>query len=182
MGGYLGTERGEGGGRCSTPAEDVAWRRVGCRAPSPIPNRARFARWRNGIGTGLGRGPSDSVRPHRLRVIEDRELVGSGRVDVRRIVHATAEEGAMEVDVETVSDESERSPPRYSDSEREGVDKKPGPRQSRPRKRARGRPRKDGTGPFKPASPTNEELVRDAFGGHVPTLRPVDVVPLIGRM
>jgi len=105
-----------------------------------------------------------------------------GRVDVRRIVHATAEEGAMEVDVETVSDESERSPPRYSDSEREGVDKKPGPRQSRPRKRARGRPRKDGTGPFKPASPTNEELVRDAFGGHVPTLRPVDVVPLIGRM
>jgi len=53
----------------------------------------------------------------------------------------------------------------------------PQPGRSRPRKRARGRPRKDGSGPFKPRSPTNEELVRDAFEGHAPTLRPVDVVP-----
>jgi len=70
----------------------------------------------------------------------------------------------------------------HSDSEQEGVlfrvrRKKLESGQLKPRKRARGRPRKDGSGPFKPRSPTNEELVRDAFEGHAPTLRPVDVVP-----
>jgi len=47
--------------------------------------------------------------PDRPRVLEDRLLTGSERVDVRRIVHATAEEAAMEVDVECVSGESGRS-------------------------------------------------------------------------
>jgi len=68
-----------------------------------------------------------------------------------------------------------------SDSEQERVRTEPQPGRSRPRKRARGRPRKAGTGPFYSPSPTNEELVRDAFGGHVPALRPVDVVPIADK-
>jgi len=108
-----------------------------------------------GLRGGAAESDSDSgpVRPHRPRVIEDRELVGSGRIDVRRIVHATAEEGAMEVDVEAVSDGSERPLSVYSDSEQEGVGKRPESRQPKPRKRARGCPRKGRYGALQASVP-----------------------------
>jgi len=130
-------------------------------------------------------GPIGPHRPGGPRILEDRTLTRSARFDVRRIVRATVEEGAMDVDVENVSEASERSPAVSSaDSEPEVVETGPKvrpPRPSRPRKRGCGRPRKDGTRPFKPESPTNEELVDGAFEGEVPPLREVDLVPLADR-
>jgi len=135
--------------------------------------------------SGPDPGPAGPHRPGGPRILEDRTLTGSARIEVRRIVRATAEEGAMDVDVERVSVASDR-PPTVSgaDSESEAVETVPKgspPRPSRPRKRGRGRPRKDGTGSFRPDSPTNEELVDGAFEGEVPPLRQVNLVPVADR-
>jgi len=92
--------------------------------------------------------------PRGPRIIRQEVLTGPARVDVRRIVRATEEEGARMVDVEMISDDSLPGAPHhrgtdvYEDtSEEERARGQPGP--LRPLKRARGRPRKDGTGPFR---------------------------------
>jgi len=121
-------------------------------------------------------GPAEPHRPGGPRIIEDRVLSGAERVEVQRIIRATAEESDMEVDVESfpvvVSS---------ADSEPDVVEREPVAGPSKPRKRARGRPRKDGSGPFRPDSPTNEELVDKAIQGDVPDLRVVDIVPIMDK-
>jgi len=82
------------------------------------------------------------------------------------------------MDVEVVDSVPERP---SSDSEMEVVWVEPKTGPSKPRKRARGRPRKDGTGPFRSPSPTNEQLVDQAFEGEVPPLRKVDLVPVADK-
>jgi len=121
------------------------------------------------------------VGPHKPRptIIEDVTLRGTDRVDVHRIVHAT--ESEMEVEVEVISPQSKHA---FTDEDRDADEEEPEPRAgpSKPLKRGRGRPRKDGTGPFRPASPTNKELVRDAFTlGQVPTPQVVDLVPIVDK-
>jgi len=69
------------------------------------------------------RSPAGPHRPGGPKVLENRLLTGSERVDVRRIVHASAEESAMEVDMELVSGESGRS--LAADSEPEVVEAEP---------------------------------------------------------
>jgi len=88
--------------------------------------------------------------PHKPRIVEHRVPSGFERMDVRRLTHASEAEGTMDINIE------KDWRPSSSDSELEIVDRrdpKPGP--SKPLKRARGRPRKDGSGPFKEPSPTD---------------------------
>jgi len=77
-------------------------------------------------------------------------------------VRATEEESERVIDVEMHSDPHSRSGEecvdRYDDSsEEEWLRARSGP--SRPLKRARGRPRKDGSGPFKPPSLTIDQVM-----------------------
>jgi len=102
---------------------------------------------RGGADEDSDRGPR---RPRKPRILENRELVGSERVDVHRIVHAIAEESDMDIDVEQASADSDCFLAADSEDE-EDATTRGGP--SKPRKRARGRPRKDGSGPFNPISP-----------------------------
>jgi len=140
--------------------------------------------------TSLGserRGNSDADGdPRGPRIIGHEILTGPARVDVRRITYAEGEEAAREVDVEIVSDGFPPRPSRryetdvYScTSEEEMARAQPGP--SRPLKRARGRPRKDGTGPFRVLTPTIAETIDKAFEGEVILLRPADLAPLADR-
>jgi len=118
--------------------------------------------------------------PHKPRAIitGHQVLVGTQRVKVHRIMPATPEESRMDVDVEEVS-----SGPDFSDSEADSMDSdgEPIASTSKPQKRGRGRPRNDGSGPFREKSPTTYELVRDAFEGQVPAISAVDLVPIAER-
>jgi len=124
-------------------------------------------------------GPAGPHKPGGPRIIEDRVLSGTERFEVQRIISATAEESEMEVDIENRSVASGHSC--AADSEPEVVEKEPVAGPSKPRKRGRGRPRKDGSGPFRPESPTNEELVDRAIQGDVPDLSVVDIVPIVDK-
>jgi len=77
-------------------------------------------------------------------------------------VQATAEESEMDVDIIEVCSESDRA--LYWDEDSRDMDGEPKAGPSKPLKRGRGRPRKDGSRPYKPPSPTNEELVRPYSG------------------
>jgi len=107
------------------------------------------------------------------------------RVIIKRLEQATEEESAGVVEVEMDSDDSAPRPSTNQEtyeasSEEEGVpESRPGP--SRPLKRARGRPRKDGSGPFQSPSPTIPEVVEMALGGEVPDLTLADLVPIADR-
>jgi len=135
-------------------------------------------------GGADGEGDSDScpVGPHMPggpKIIEDRVLSGTERYDVHRIVRVPAEDSDMDVNIEELSVASGRILAADSEPEVVGTKLKAGP--SKPLKRARGRPRKDGTGPFKSPSPTNEDLVELAFQGEAPGLNVLDIVPQAER-
>jgi len=144
---------------------------------SPLPSPKRGLRGGVGEDEDSDSGPAGPHRPGGPRIIGDQVLSGAERISIKRIVRATVEEGGMDVDVECVSVGSDCSP----DSGTEAVEGRPGGGPSKPLKRARGRPRKDGSGPFKPPSPTNEELVDRAFEGDVPALNVVDIVPIVEK-
>jgi len=134
----------------------------------------------SGLRGGADEG-SDSpgpVGPHRPGVLGERRTPGIVGTQVFRIAQASEEEGNMEVEVINESDTPVDSPDADGESGVEEV-AVAGSGPSRPLKR--GRPRKDGSGPFQPPSPTNEELVQRAFDGYVPELRPEDLVPLSDR-
>jgi len=137
------------------------------------------------LPTGLRGGAdegSDSpgpVGPHRPGLLGERRAPGTVGTQVLRIAQASEEEGNMEIEVEVESDIPDCPDTDGESGAEEAVVAGSGP--SKPLKRGRGRPRKDGSGPFLPPSPTNEELVQRAFDGCVPELRPVDLVPLSDR-
>jgi len=95
-----------------------------------------------GIKGGGRSEESDGPGPRGPKIIAHQVLIGP-RVVIKRLEEATEEESGRAVDVEMISDDSA---PRYdSSSEEERGRSEPGP--SKPRKRARGRPKKDGSGP-----------------------------------
>jgi len=118
---------------------------------------------------GSGKSEDSDVGPREPKIIAHKVLTGPLRVEVstvRRLTRATEEESAREVDIETISgDYRPPTPPGnvyvtdgYSgSSEGERARRRSGP--SRPLKRARGRPRKDGSGPFKPPSLTIDQVM-----------------------
>jgi len=100
---------------------------------------------------------SGPIKPHGPRILEDRRLVGSDRVVISRLILAPEKEGGMDMDVETLSNASKGpSPTDYEAEEEEVADPRPDP--SRPLRRARGRPRRDGSGPFRETTSTAEEV------------------------
>jgi len=133
-------------------------------------------------GGADGEGDSDDgpAGPHkpRARIIGHEILTGTHRVNVQRMIPASAEESEMEVDIEGAPLGPSPGPTDEDNCESDG---EPVAGPSKPRKRARGRPRKDGSGPFRPESPSNTDLVRNAFQGEVPALRVVDLVPIVDR-
>jgi len=122
-------------------------------------------------------GPAGPHRPQPT-IVGHEVLTGAQRVRVRRVIPAAVEESDMELDV--VGDSSDPSGGDYTDGD-SVMEVEPVAGPSKPQKRARGRPRKDGTGPFRPDSPSNEDLVRNAFQGEVPVVDLVDLVPIADR-
>jgi len=136
---------------------------------------------------GGARSDDSDEGPKGPRIIAHQILTGP-RVVIKRLEQATEEDSERVVEVEIVSDDSALRPVTNREtcetyeasSEDEGkISSGPGP--SRPLKRARGRPRKDGSGPFKPPSPTIPEVVEMALGGEIPELTLADLVPIADR-
>jgi len=122
--------------------------------------------------------------PKGPKIIAHQVLTGP-RVVIKRLEQATEEESEGVVEMEMASDDSAPRPTTNREayeasSEEEGVlGSGPGP--SRPLKRAQGRPRKDGSRPFQPPSPTIHEVVDMALNGEVPDLTLADLVPIADR-
>jgi len=126
---------------------------------------------------GGGRGEeSDRSGPRGPKIISHQVLAGP-RVVIKRLEKATVEESGRAMDVEMISDDS--APRCDSSSEEERGRTEPGP--SKPRKRARGRPRKDGSGPFRPDTPPISQIVEMALDGEIPDLILADLVPIADR-
>jgi len=132
---------------------------------------------------GGGQSDDSDTGPRGPRIIAHEVLSGPARIQIKRLEQATEEESERATNMETVSgDSAPHSTHRdevvdiYNDSsEEERARSKPG--LSKPRKRARGRPRKDGTGPFRPVTRTIQEVIDRAFDGEVVPLRAEDLVP-----
>jgi len=137
--------------------------------------------------------PGSKIR--RPKIIEHRVLRGPARVALERLrlppppeaeVRATLEDVEMIVSSESPSpthqeeEEVEVEVVVYVDSSEERLARtRSGP--SKPRKRARGRPRLDGTGPFRDPTPSIAQQVDMACDGELPPLRPEDVAPVSDR-
>jgi len=136
-----------------------------------------------GIKGGGRSEESDGSGPRGPKIIAHQVLTGP-RVVIKRLEKATEEGNGRAVDVEMISDDSaphSTANPETCDasSEDDKVRSEPGP--SKPLKRARGRPRKDGSGPFRPRTPTIPEVVDMALGGEIPDLTLADLVPIADR-
>jgi len=129
-----------------------------------------------GIKGGGRSEESDGSVPRGPKIISHQVLTGP-LVVIKRLEKATEEESERTVDVEMISDDS--APRCDSSSEEERGRTEPGP--SKPRKRARVRPRKDGSGPFRPDSPIISQVVDMALGGEIPDLTLADLVPIADR-
>jgi len=138
-----------------------------------------------------GGGPSDDEEaPRGPKIIGDEVLLGPAYV-VRpgALTRMTKEESAREVDVEGDSPihSSPRESPEPEDVAELSDDSSEPPMVVRrgctgrevpkPLKRARGRPRKDGSGPFQPPSPENIQRVEMAMEGELSPLRMEDLAP-----
>jgi len=121
-------------GGFSRVLEDLARRGTGF-GPPPIRPPPPLRRLECAVANSEVDSDPGPDRPHKPRIIEDRVLTGAKRVDVKRLVHATVEEGAMDMDVEHVSVESEC--PLSLDTEVVGANPVPG--LSRPLNQRRGR-------------------------------------------
>jgi len=126
-------------------------------------------------GGGEGSGDSDPG-PRGPKIVSHEVLTGSARVVVKRLEMATERESARDVEVveEEISDDPSPYVPKSNvcddeiddTSEEERARGRAGP--SKPLKRARGRPRKDGSGPFTLPTPTIAQEVERALEGEIP--------------
>jgi len=132
---------------------------------------------------GGGRNEESEESPRGPKIIAQQVLTGP-RVVIKRLEKVTVEESERVADVEMASDDSA---PRSTtncevyeaSSEEERVRSELGP--SKPLKRARGRLRKDGSGPFRPNTPSIPEVVDMALNGEIPDLTLTDLVPIANR-
>jgi len=157
--------------------EGLIWPSSGDEPEPPTPPPS-------GLRGGGDSGEDSDPDPRGPRIVAHEVLTGSARVVVERLKVATEKASTREVDVETISDDSARGDPNPNvevdefdnTSEEEMARKRAGP--SKPLKRARERSRKDGSGPFRPPTPSIEQEVDMAIEGEVSPLQAPAVVGL----